>query len=56
MLHVRTESALFWDTQTPFVSLSGLLLDDIIARLGDRVPDRVEKLRGLQDEFEAFEG
>jgi DNA-binding MurR/RpiR family transcriptional regulator len=56
VLPVRTESALFWDTQTPFVSLSGLLLDDIIARLGDRVPDRVEKLRGLQDEFEAFEG
>lgn len=56
VLPVRTESRLFWDTQTPFVSLSGLLLDDIIARLGDRVSSRVEALRALQDEFGAFEG
>jgi len=56
VLPVRTESALFWDTQTPFVCLSSLLLDDIIARLGDPVSDRVESLRFLQDEFEAFEG
>ena len=56
VLHVRTESTLFWDTQTPFVSLSSLLLDDVIAQLGDRVSDRVEMLRSLQDEFEAFEG
>jgi len=55
VLPVRTESALFWDTQAPFVSLSGLFLDDVIARLGDSVRDRVEALRALQDEFEAFE-
>lgn len=56
VLPVRTESTLFWDTQTPFVSLSSLLLDDVIARLGDGMPARVESLRLLQDEFEAFEG
>lgn len=55
VLPVRTESALFWDTQTPFVSLSGLFLDDTIARLGESVRDRVEQLKALQDEFEAFE-
>ena len=53
---VQTESVLFWDTQTPFVSLCGLLLDDVIARLGDRVSSRVDELRALQDEFDAFEG
>lgn len=56
VLPVRTESTLFWDTQTPFVSLSGLLLDDVIALLGDRVSSRVDELRALQDEFEAFDG
>ena len=56
VLSVQTESALFWDTQTPFVTLSSLLLDDVIAQLGDSVSDRVERLRLLQDEFEAFDG
>ena len=56
VLSVRTESTLFWDTQTPFVSLASLLLDDVIAQVGDRVSDHVERLRSLQDEFEAFEG
>lgn len=56
VLPVRTESALFWDTQTPFVSLASLLLDDVIAELGDSVSHRTGALRALQDEFEAFEG
>ncbi len=52
---LQTESTLFWDTQIPLVSLGGLLLDDVIAGLGNKVQDRVNALRGLQDEFEAFD-
>lgn len=55
VLPVRTDSHLFWDLQAPFVSLTGLLLDDLIARLGDAVADRVRKMRVLQDEFNAFD-
>jgi DNA-binding MurR/RpiR family transcriptional regulator len=55
VLPVRTDSAIFWDTQTAFVSLSGLMLDDVIARVGTGVTERVRTLRALQDEFSAFE-
>jgi len=55
VLSVRTDSHLFWDLQSPFLSLNGLLLDDLIARLGDVVVDRIQKMRNLQDRFEAFQ-
>lgn len=55
VLSLRTDSRFFWDTQTPFVSLGGLLLDDVTAALGEHVSERVEMLRQLQDQFEAFQ-
>jgi DNA-binding MurR/RpiR family transcriptional regulator len=54
VLSVRTDSHLFWDLQTPFLSLNGLLLDDLIAHMGDSVAERIGVMRRLQDSFEAF--
>ncbi len=55
VLPVRTNSLLFWDSQTPFLSLTNLLFDDVIARLGDKVAERIRAMRLLQDRFEAFQ-
>lgn len=54
VLAVNTESELFWDSQAPFATLTNLLLDDVIAQLGDQVAERIQKMRRLQDQFEAF--
>jgi DNA-binding MurR/RpiR family transcriptional regulator len=54
VLPVSTESHLFWDSQAPFLSLTNLLLDDVIARLGDKVAERIQIMRELQDRFGAF--
>ena len=54
VLTVGTQSHLFWDNQAPFLSLSNLLLDAVIARLGDTIEPRLRRLRELQDHFEAF--
>jgi hypothetical protein len=40
VLPVGTQSHLFWDNQAPFLSLSNLLLDAVIARLGDAIEPR----------------
>ncbi len=55
VLSVSTDSHLFWDSQAPFLSLVNLLFDDLIARLGDKVADRIRAMRELQDRFEAFQ-
>jgi len=55
VLSVRTDSHLFWDVQAPFLSLNGLLLDDLIVELGDDVVGRIKTMRDLQDRFEAFQ-
>jgi DNA-binding MurR/RpiR family transcriptional regulator len=54
VLPVSTDSHLFWDSQVPFLSLTNLLLDDIVARLGKKVADRIQIMRELQDRFGAF--
>jgi DNA-binding MurR/RpiR family transcriptional regulator len=54
VLTVGTQSHLFWDNQAPFLSLSNLLLDAVIAKLGDAIEPRLRRLRELQDRFEAF--
>ncbi|MBN9571456.1 MAG: hypothetical protein J0H30_10510 [Alphaproteobacteria bacterium] len=54
VLPVSTESELFWDSQAPFLTLTNLLLDDVIARQGKKVAKRVQEMRLLQDRFEAF--
>jgi DNA-binding MurR/RpiR family transcriptional regulator len=55
VLSISTQSHLFWDNQAPFLSLSNLMLDSVIARLGDAVEPRLAKLRLLQDKFDAFQ-
>lgn len=54
VLAVNTESRLFWDSQSPFVSLSNLLFEDIAQRLGERATDRIGRLTALQQDFGAF--
>lgn len=54
VLPVNTESELFWDSQAPFLTLTNLFLDDVIAQLGDKVVERSREMRGLQDRFGAF--
>ncbi|MGD9863908.1 MAG: MurR/RpiR family transcriptional regulator [Pseudodonghicola sp.] len=54
VLAVNTGSELFWDSQAPFATLTNLLLDDVIAQLGDQVAERIQRMRRLQDQFEAF--
>lgn len=54
VLAVNTESDLFWDSQAPFATLNNLLLDDVIAQLGDQVAERIRKMHRLQDQFDAF--
>ncbi|TDK41377.1 MurR/RpiR family transcriptional regulator [Antarcticimicrobium luteum] len=54
VLAVNTEAELFWDSQAPFATLNNLLLDDVIAQLGDQVAKRIQHMRRLQDQFEAF--
>jgi len=55
VLPLHTESGLFWDSQAPFSSLTGLLLNDIITHIGDSVVDRLNRMRKLQDRFGAFQ-
>lgn len=54
VLSVRTQSHLFWDNQPPFLTLTNLLLEAIITKLGDSIEPRLGKLRELQHKFEAF--
>jgi len=55
VLTVQTDSLLFWDSQAPFVSLLGLLLNDIILQQGERVAERTRRMTELQDSFGAFQ-
>lgn len=55
VLPLRTDSGLFWDSQAPFSSLTGLLLNDIVTHLGDAVASRLNRMRKLQDRFGAFQ-
>jgi DNA-binding MurR/RpiR family transcriptional regulator len=55
VLSVRTDSKLFWDSQAAFLTLTNLLLDDLIASLGPEVKKRLEVMRMLQQKFEAFQ-
>jgi DNA-binding MurR/RpiR family transcriptional regulator len=54
VLVVNTTSTLFWDGQAPFVSLFNLLLNDVIAALGDGVAKRTRLLAELQASFDSF--
>lgn len=53
---VNTDSNLFWDNQTPFVSLTNLMMDQVARQLKRSVTTRVKALTDLQDDFGAFLG
>ena len=55
VLAVSTGSELFWDSQAPFASLTNLLLNDVIVRLGAAVGARTQLMERLQESFGAFQ-
>lgn len=56
VLVVQTDSRLFWDSQSGFVSLLSLLLDDVARALGDAIDTRTRSMAALQNRFGSFEG
>lgn len=51
---VNTDGTLFWDNQTPFLSLTNLMFDYIVRRLQPSVTERLKAMAELQDQFKAF--
>ncbi|HEX7437951.1 MAG TPA: MurR/RpiR family transcriptional regulator [Caldimonas sp.] len=51
---VNTDSNLFWDNQTPFLSLTNLMFDHIVRQLQGAVDARLEAMAELQEHFGAF--
>lgn len=51
---VNTESKLFWDAQAPYLSLTNLMLDQVVRKLRHRAAGRLKALRTLQDSFGVF--
>jgi DNA-binding MurR/RpiR family transcriptional regulator len=49
-----TDSKLFWDSQTPFLSLTNLMFDQIVRRSEGAVDARLKLMSGLQEKFGAF--
>lgn len=54
VISVATDSQLFWDSQAPFLSLTNLLLDDVVRRLQPQAQERLNRLRDLQEHFGVF--
>ncbi len=54
VLVARTDSALFWDSQAPFLSLLNLLLDAVAQELESEVGSRTQGLAQLQNQFGHF--
>lgn len=55
VLVVSTDSRLFWDNQSGFVSLLSLLLDDVARVLGAGIDARAHAMAALQNRFGSFE-
>ncbi len=53
---VNTDSSLFWDNQSPFLSLTNLMLDQVARGLKRSVAARLKAMTELQDGFGAFQG
>ncbi|MDB5998503.1 MAG: transcriptional regulator, RpiR family [Rhizobacter sp.] len=51
---VNTDGTLFWDNQTPFLSLTNLMFDHIVRRLRTSVDARLKAMAELQEHFGAF--
>ena len=55
VFNVNTDSSLFWDNQSPFLSLTNLMLDQIVRRTKRSVAARLKLMTDLQDDFGAFQ-
>jgi DNA-binding MurR/RpiR family transcriptional regulator len=51
---VNTDGTLFWDNQTPYLSLTNLMFDHIVRMLQPAVDARLKTMAELQDHFGAF--
>lgn len=51
---VNTDSNLFWDNETPFVSLTNLMFDQFVRRQQGSVAARLKSMTELQDVFGVF--
>lgn len=51
---VNTESNLFWDAQAPFLSITNLMLDQVVRKLKSHAGTRLKSLTALQNRFGAF--
>ena len=49
-----TGTGLFWHSTAAFTTLLNLMVDDVIQRLGDRVPKRIDKIFHAQELFDQF--
>jgi DNA-binding MurR/RpiR family transcriptional regulator len=54
VLSVNTDSLLFWDSQTPLLSLTNLMFDQIVRREERAVGERLKAMTALQEQFGAF--
>jgi DNA-binding MurR/RpiR family transcriptional regulator len=54
VLALTTDSRLFWDSQAPFLSLTNLLLDEVVRRVQPAAQERLNRLRDLQEHFGVF--
>lgn len=51
---VTTDGTLFWDNQTPYLSLTNLMFDHIARKLQPSVDTRLKAMAELQEHFSAF--
>ncbi|UXN57612.1 MurR/RpiR family transcriptional regulator [Phyllobacterium zundukense] len=51
---IETDVEMFWESNAPVTTFLGLLVDDVIRRLGPSVKKRGERLQKLQDNFGSY--
>lgn len=49
-----TSTGLFWHSTAAFTTLLNLMVDDVIQRLGDKVPKRLDKIFQAQERLDQF--
>ncbi|MER9558006.1 MurR/RpiR family transcriptional regulator [Mesorhizobium sp. M0323] len=54
VFRIATDVDMFWESNAPMTTFLGLLVDEVIHRLGPSVKKRSERLQKLQDNFGSF--
>lgn len=54
VFRIATDVDMFWESNAPMTTFLGLLVDEVIHRLGPSVRKRSERLQKLQDNFGSF--